>query len=518
MRAFPKLKAILILAFMWGSFWSMAQTASFPSLKALNTPFDEQNPVLSPDGTQLYFTRANHPENIGGKADPGDIWVSFNINGEWSAAVHAGPVINNRDYNAVIGFSADGAQMFLTGHYTGTPTPARTQGISVSRRTGNGWSRPENIFIPYYLNKSHLQSGFISADGNVLVYAAEAYGSLGVEDIFISVKLADGTWSEPRNAGAVVNTRFQELSPSLSADNSRLYFATNGRGGYGSFDIFYCQRLDDTFTQWSEPVNLGPEVNTEGRELFYRLMPGGGAVFTTTKDSHGYGDIRYHGNVLPPPDTLVAFKTNTYPPLSGNIRIYGTVTDARTGKPIKAEVILTSGEERWTAASGTASNYSVMVPSAGRYAVEVRADHYLTQYEQLDLETRQLSDLELNFRLQPVEVGTTVILKNVLFRQGTPELLPESYEELDRIVEFLKANPKVEIELSGHTDNRGSYRALMDLSQKRVNQVKQYLVSKGIEARRITGKGYGGTRPVASNETEETRQLNRRVEFTIKKT
>lgn len=498
-----------------------AQTTSFPSLSLLNTPFDELNPVITPDGSQMYFTRAGHPMNVGGKNDPGDIWVSFNTNGQWSAAVHAGPVINDRAYNAVIGFSADGSQMFLTGHYSGTPSAARTQGISVSRKTNNGWSRPENIFIPYYLNKSHLQSGYLSPDGSVLVYAAESYGSLGVEDIFISVKLPDGTWSEPRNAGPTVNTRFQEVSPSLNADKTRLYFATNGRGGYGSFDIFYCERLDETFTRWSEPVNLGPVVNTGGRELYYRLAPGGGAVFTSTQDSNGYGDIRYSGSSpdsLPQTDTVIAFKANSYPAMSGSLRVHGIVTDARTGQPINARLILTSGEQKWEAQSGVSQAYSLMIPSSGKYTIEVQASRYITAYEQLDLETRELNDLELNFRLQPVEVGTTVTLKNVLFKQGTPELLPESYEELDRIAEFLKANPGVEIELSGHTDNRGSYRALLDLSQKRVNQVKNYLVSKGISAKRITGKGYGGTRPVASNDSEESRQLNRRVEFTIKKT
>lgn len=516
MRALVKFN----IAFFFLAAFSISQ-AQFPSLSGLNTPYDELNPVVSPDGTELYFTRAGHPDNVGGKADPGDIWVSFRINGEWTAAVHAGSLINDRAYNAVIGFSADGLQMFLTGHYSGNSTPARTQGISVSRKTTGGWSRPENIFIPFYLNKSHLQSGFISADGSVLVYSAEAYGTYGVEDIFVSLKMPDGTWSEPRNAGPKVNTRFQELSPSLNADKTRLYFATNGRSGYGSFDIFYCERLDDTYTNWSEPVNIGAPVNTEGRELFYRLVPGKGAVLTTTKDSNGYGDIRYFNDSsdsIPRPDTIVAFKTKVYPDMSGQIRVYGTVTDARTGAAIRAEVVFTSGTQTWHAVSGTTQGYALTIPSSGIFNIEVKASRYITAYEQLDLQTREMKDFELNFRLQPVEVGTTVTLKNVLFKQGTPELLPESYEELDRVVEFLKANPQVEIELAGHTDNRGSYQALMDLSQKRVNRVKSYLVSKGIEPKRITGRGYGGTKPVASNDTEETRQLNRRVEFIIRKT
>jgi outer membrane protein OmpA-like peptidoglycan-associated protein len=128
-----------------------------------------------------------------------------------------------------------------------------------------------------------------------------------------------------------------------------------------------------------------------------------------------------------------------------------------------------------------------------------------------------MRELEMNFNLQPVEVGTTVNLKNVLFERGTANLLPESNDELDLVVSFLQTNPKVVIDLSGHTDNRGVHSHNVRLSQQRVNKVKDYLVAKGISAKRIMGKGYGGTKPIASNDTEESRMLNRRVEFTIRK-
>jgi outer membrane protein OmpA-like peptidoglycan-associated protein len=499
------------------------------SLRMVNSPADEQAPVISPDGTTLFFTRGNHPENTGGKIDPGDIWISVLIEGVWSAPVHGGPVLNDRAYNAVIGFSSDGSQLFLVGHYSGTGSTARTQGISVSRKTPAGWSNPENIFIPYFLNRSTFSSGFISADGNVFVFSAETYGSLGVEDIFISVKDANGKWSEPRNAGRTVNTQFQELTPSLSDDGSRLYFSSNGRKGFGSFDVYYCTRLDETYFVWSEPVNLGDGINSEGRELFFRNYGAGGfGVFTSTKNSDGYGDIKLyrpgevqHDTLIVSqrvkPDSLVTFKEKSYPVSDTELRLFGKVTDSKTGKPIDARIAFTSKDKRVNADAKNEMGYGIMVPSTAAYDIEVAAPNYVSTLEKLDLRTVELKELEMNFRLQPVEVGTLVTLKNILFIQGTPELMPESYPELNLVVEFLKANPQVEIELSGHTDNRGSYRALLELSQKRVNRVKSYLVSKGINPKRITGKGYGGTKPVASNDSEETRQLNRRVEFTIKK-
>ncbi len=162
---------------------------------------------------------------------------------------------------------ADGSQLFLVNHYDPSSNASRTQGIAVSRNNGNGWSNPENITIPYFQNKSDILAGFISPDQSVFVYSAETYGTRGVEDIYVTLRGADGKWSEPRNLGSTINTQLQELSPSLSADGKALYFASNGRKGYSSFDIFSSSRLDDTWTAWTTPVNLGSPFNTEGRRL-----------------------------------------------------------------------------------------------------------------------------------------------------------------------------------------------------------------------------------------------------------
>src|SRR5690606_32263602 len=200
------------------------------SFSLVNTTYDEQNPVVTPDGKTLYFTISHHPQNVGGQRDPGDIWVSQWLGNGWSAPVHAGPVLNHRGYNGVAGFSADGMEMYLLSHYDPTGE-VRTQGIAVSRKRGVGWSTPENIFIPYFQNKSSIQSGQVTPDGRVFVYSAETYGTQGVEDIYISVKGSDGKWSEPKNLGPKINTQFQELCPSLSADGNTLYFSSNGRKG-----------------------------------------------------------------------------------------------------------------------------------------------------------------------------------------------------------------------------------------------------------------------------------------------
>lgn len=521
------IKSILLIFILIGSINAFGQILNQQALQPINSPYDEQSPVLSPDGKLLFFTVCNHPLNIAGKRDPGDIWFSELKDGQWTIPQQAGALLNDRAYNAVAGFSVDGSQVFLLNHYGPAGTIASTQGISVSRRVGGGWSRPENINIPYFQNKSSLQSGSISTDGSVFVFSAETYGTRGVEDIYVSVK-SNGQWQQPINLGDQINTKMQELSPSLSPDTRTLYFSTNSKGT-GSFDIYSATRLDDSWTNWSAPTNMGKEINTAGRELFFKDYSASGFyLFTTTSNSDRYGNMKVYIPdtgfkdstiiaVAPKIDTATKFNENQYTNLGENkIRVHGRLTNSKNGDPVSGKMIFESAGKTITA-DAYLGEYTLPVESGNVYSIKIDAPGYVNGLETLDLKTYELKDLEMNFQLQPIEIGTTVTLKNILFVQSKDALLPESYPQLDLVVQFMQQNPHVEIELTGHTDNRGSFQQLMSLSQKRVNKVKDYLVSKGIKAKRITGKGYGGSKPIASNESEETRLLNRRVEFTIKK-
>lgn len=509
-----------------------AQEIQEQAFKLTNSFYDEQNPVISPDGETLYFTIGNHPDNIGGKKDPGDIWFSRWMGDQWSAPVHAGSVINNRSYNAVAGISADGTRMYLHGHYDSSGT-AKTQGISLSVNNGQGWSRPSNINIPYFLNKSAMHTGGVSADGRIFVFSAETYGSYGVEDIYVSFN-EKGKWTEPKNLGPVINTQFQEVSPFVSSDGKTLYFSSNGLKGNGSFDIFSSTRLDDTWTKWSSPKNLG-SINSSGRDLYYRIFPQQGyALYTSTINSDGYGDIKFYQDIpihsdtttivqLPDTtdaDTSIRITEVRYDSAVANpnlLRVHGKVLNSKTGEPVTAQIAFASQGKANLNTMSDHDGYVTSVPSAGEYTIFIEAQGYISLMEKLNIRTYEMHQLEMNFSLQPVEVGTTVNLKNVLFAQTKADILPESYPELDLVVNFLKANPNVRIELSGHTDNRGVHADNVKLSQQRVNKVKEYLTSKGIDGKRISGRGYGGVKPIASNDTEESRRMNRRVEFTIRK-
>ena len=494
-----------------------------------NSALDEQNPLLSPDGRSLYFTVSNHPRSAGGKTDKGDIWIT-----QWTDSTWSQPrllaALNNRNHNAVAGFSADQRVIFLWGHYS--KDAILSQGISRVNLLAEASQEPENIAIPYFLNRSEYSSGVITGEESILVYSAEGFGTLGADDLYVSFKKPDGFWSEPRNLGPQINTRLQDVSPTLSSDGRRLYFSTNGRQGRGSFDIYYADRLDDTWTNWSKPVNLGPDVNTPGRELFYHLYPQWGiALYTSTQNSDGYGDVRVHklsqGDsaraALPPvrrepvsPVVIVPAPVADEVPSDNRIEVFGRLLNSKDQAPVAGRIYFQS--DSLLQQEVKSGNYQLPLRTAREYVITVEAEGFVGKTERLDLRTYQLRRVELNFALQPAEVGVTVNLKNVLFQQSTADLLPDSYAELDAVYNMMKVNPKMEIFLSGHTDNRGLHYLNVRLSQSRVEAVKAYLVKKGIAATRISGQGFGGIRPIADNDAEDTRKLNRRVEFTITKT
>ncbi len=498
--------------------------------KELNSRWDETNPVLSPDGMIMYFTRANDSSNVGGVKDKGDIWFArLGENGHWQKPENLGEPVNDNTRNSILGFSPDGNLMFLNiqkrheGGYTSN------DGVGFSVKQGSGWSKPRKMQVDYYVNKSDYQSGCVSRDGSVMILSMQSYASRGEEDLYVSF-YENGKWSQPKNLGSVINTSGQEMTPYITADLKTLYFSSNGHGGYGGRDLFRSERLDDSWRNWSKPKNLGSKVNSKGVELSYFIdYINEAGYFSTTQNSDGYGDIRVLPVNITLPDTVLADTTRMFeelavepepPPVREEVRqilFRGRVVNAKTGKPVAAAIHI-SGEslDENLNAPATTGLFELRLPAGTEsFEISVKSPGYMSYND-------AVRDIPADgkvvvFSLSPLTVGTTIRLNKVYFERGKAVLLDSSYAELDHLVEMLKENPDIKIELSGHTDNQGSPKLNMKLSQDRVDAVKAYLVSKGIDPKRIKGKGYGGTRPVASNASEETRRLNRRVEFKILK-
>ena len=491
--------------------------------RLINSPYDEQCPVISPDGRTLYFTRANHPDNVGGEIDPGDIWYSNVMpDGTWSTPVNA-KALNNSQWNGVLGFVDGSDAIYLYNHYQQDGKP-KTVGLSRSIKTTSGWSFPENFTIPYFKTTSKNHGGYISSNAGIAVFSLESYDTRGGEDIYVCFNAGNGNWSDPKNLGNTINTKFQEFTPVLSDDTKTLYFATNGRGT--GTDLYYSERLDDTWINWTEPLPL-ILLNTDGKETGLRMF-GPLSVYTSTTNSDGYGDIKFFldpekMDEEQPLDTaksvdIISIIENKPKFDDRYITLYGNTYNSKDKTAIESKITLKSIDDKsLKEVNSHMGSYNLQIESVGSYRVRVDAPGYVSHQETLELNTDELKALEKNFYLQPIVVGTTVNLKDVLFQQSKAEFLDSSYPELNLVVEFMKENPKVEIRLEGHTDNRGVAKYNLKLSKDRVEAVRDYLIKRGISKNRITGKGYGGSRPIADNENPATRILNRRVEFTIVK-
>ena len=491
-------------------------------LKNVNTRFDEQNPILSPDGKSLYFTRANDSLNIGGPKDKGDVWVSeLSADGSWMKPENIGRPVNNDLRNYILGFSPDGNIMFLNQEKKNPGGLIINDGIAFSVFSNGNWSKPSRVSVDYLINKSKHQSGSISSDGSLMLLSLQAYASRGEEDIYIC-SYQNGKWTQPVNLGSDINTSGQEMTPYLSADKRYLYFSSNGYGGKGGRDLFVSERKGESWNSWSKPKNLGSEVNSFGVELNYFIDSKNQiAYFSSTQNSDGYGDIKAHDitieiNEEPMEEEVFEELVVIAEEARKTLRFSGIINNSKTEEPISAALnIKVDGIDENINSDEVNGAFELELPLNIQHVfVNVKAPGFMSLTEEILLNG---SDLQRDFSLTPLEVGATIRLNKVYFERGTSELLEESFAELDQVVDMMTENPTVKIELSGHTDNQGNSKLNIKLSQERVEKAKRYLTEHGIESKRIKGKGYGGTKPEASNASEETRKLNRRVEIKILK-
>ncbi|MDB5240830.1 MAG: flagellar motor protein MotB [Spirosoma sp.] len=481
--------------------------------KTVNSPGQEVAPVISPDGRTLYFTRNFNKANLGG-ADRQDVWYSTLESGSngnppgWSEAVNIGPPINNAGDNAISGMSTDGRTAYLINIYR--PDGGLSFGISKSTRTKAGWSQPVEckILNNYNLHEKNQLEFCISPDGRAIILAVQRKDTRGDRDLYVSLLRPDRTWSEPVSLGRVINTADFESSPFLAADGRTLYFTSAGHPGYGNGDIFVARRLDESWGNWSEPENLGPAVNTDEWDGYFTIPASGDYAYLSSRaGSLGEDDI---------------FRLKLYPAIKPDpvAIVSGQVLDAKSKKPIASEVISSVFNETNDIAradySPETGEYKLILPTQKIYNLKATKEGYFPTTETLDLsKDKRFRDIRRNLYLVKIESGQKITMREVLFEQGQFSLQPGASAELDRISDMLKTYPNMAILVEGHTDNQGDWEPNMKLSEDRVRVVKAYLTGKGIADTRIRTKAWGPSKPIASNETDERRKLNRRVEFTI---
>ena len=473
----------------------------------INSKFNEICPVVSPDGQKLYFTRWKHPDNLGANKNQ-DIWVSnWQPDRTWSKATLFPAPINNDENNAVCGITPNGKTLLLNNVYGKDGTMEKGVSFSFLLRTGE-WSFPKALKILNFKNKSEFSEYTLAPNGKVLLMTTETKDTYGGKDIYVSFLNSDDSWSEPKNIGPVVNTGEAESTPFIAPDGVTMYFSSSGHVGYGNNDIFLSRRLDDTWQNWSVPENLGPIVNTPQWDGYFSVSAKGDfAYFSSTENSIGAEDIfRIKIPDKAKPLTL--------------IQMTGQVINQKTKEPMAARILIKSKFNPSDTLSidydPYVGDYSFMWPAKKAFSIQIKKTGYFSKVENFDFTAeKNFSVVNRNFFLQVVEKNKAIALANVNFDQGKAELKPGSEAELEKVIAILTENSQVNLLLEGHTDNQGDWNDNLKLSLERVENVKAYLVSKGVDAGRIQTKGWGGSKPLANNLLEDTRKNNRRVEFTL---
>jgi outer membrane protein OmpA-like peptidoglycan-associated protein len=472
----------------------------------INSIAAELLPIISADEETLFLCVQGDTANTGDLNDQ-DIWYSTkNTDGTWGKRKNIGFPLNNTNSNFISYLSPDNNTLLVGNRYDKRGNLAG-DGLSISHRTGDGWSIPESIEIDDYYNNNNYISVSYSPTGMTLILSIEREDTYGCKDLYVSHKKSDGTWSRPLNMGPDINTYGDEMSPFLAADNSTLYFATYARAGYGNYDIFITRRLDNSWTSWSEPENMGPNINTEGGDAYFTISAFGEySYLVSSRNTYGDADIfrvRVAEVARPKPVALIS----------------GKVFDQKSSQILEALITyydLETNEEIGTARSDPEDgNYQIALESGRKYAYLARMAGYYPISENIDLtEMDVYAELKKDLYLAPMEVGGRIRLNNIFFEFDKSDLLKASVHELDRLVKIMEENPTMTISIEGHTDWIGSDAYNQKLSEDRARAVFTYLQEKGL-GNRASSIGFGEARPVATNDTDEGRAQNRRVEFVI---
>ncbi len=466
---------------------------------SINTTQDEYYPSFTIDDSTFVFTRRGE----GIREDFIQSTLHKNGYSRWKKIDGS---INIEPSKGGINISQDGEWLIFAGNF-----PGKGDGdfdLFISYNTPTGWSEPVNL--GYSINTEFWESSpSLSPDKNALYFSSNRPGGYGGKDLYVSYRKPNGQWTPAENMGPNINTKGDELAPCIHADNQSLYFTSNGLPGYGGTDIYVTRKVNG---KWGVPQNLGYPINTIENEGSLFVASDGVSAYYASDRADTRGGLDLYKFELP----------KEYRPIK-TLYVKGYVTDALTHKSIPCSVELaedssTAGPGRMVTKLQTDETgfYFITLPEGKNYTFTVNRKGYLFYSDAFALKDKPAdTTYEKNIQLQPIALNSTVALKNIQFELKSFQLQPVSITELDKLAQLMTDNPAIAVQISGHTDNIGKDADNIVLSTNRAKAVAGYLISKGIDAKRLTWKGYGASKPVADNSTEEGRAKNRRTEFTI---
>lgn len=541
---FLKASGLVLLAFC---LQLSANAQELRSLSGVNSPNDDTNPVWIGNNT-LLFTRAFHPQNLGGVADSGDIWETRkDEKGEWGKATHR-PDLSTAGYDLVLGLEDVLTLLVLR-------KEGNQSSIHQFSKFGTDWNYLRKVNFPDLNSFEGQVTGRVAEGGKIIFLAGERAGGFGNEDVYLSEKTGSGEWSELKNLGSAINGFGQEVGPFYDPVAGKLYFSSNSHPGANGKDILISKRFGESWDSWSKP-EIWEQVSSRGSEASITFTGKDEVVWTSTQNSDGFADLMTFSAPVPlaiptefsPPDMDTPIPAKPQPlrrPILVNESVLRTVvvsiSDSTEASlklpqitPIAKEIPEAESPVTWLVIDG---KNRVELPYTltfikGSEIVDYQGIQLVSELKNRSINLIKISSAgyfpkqvlveNLDFKnktvvlLTKAEQGSTVLLEDVNFKRGTAELEGESTEaSLSDLAVFLKENPQIKIRINGHTDSAGDPGLNKQLSLERAGSVRNFLVDKGVNFENLRISGWGGTRPVASNATEAGRAKNRRVELAV---
>ncbi|MCB0685808.1 MAG: OmpA family protein [Saprospiraceae bacterium] len=524
----------------------------------INTKYDEINPVVSLDGETIYFTRVGHPSfdktlkvdesdfsqtlsfseysqklqevyrQLGESncTDPvasafnQDIWIAASDKDVFDKVEHPSYPLNSALPNSVCAVTTDPSTIVIVNQFF--KDGSMQKGFSFAKRDVDSWKFPEPLFIYDYHNIDAGVNLTLSKDNEVMILSLAREDSKGLNDLYVSFRIHTTLWSAPEHMGSIINTQANEITPFISDDKQFIFFSSDRAGGAGRQDIYVSERLDDSWTNWSTPESLPLPINSNADEAQPFLNRKTGYLyFTSTRD--GSSDIyrvKYFAPEVRKASNRKPLLVNQPSETVSNKDFTCLVVDATTGEPIEANVaygpLTDEGYQNERVASK--KGLSIDPKNDKLLKFQVSREGYISRMQKFDLYNgSSMKDGYLRIALDPIKVNTRISMDPIFFMRGNDRILSGSYGELDRLANILRDHPSIQVNINGHTDNIGDQWALYQLSENRAIAVKRYLIQSGIDSYRVKTKGYGPSKPITDNSTEELRSRNRRVEVVITK-
>ncbi len=462
---------------------------------SINSSSSEYYPSITIEGSKMVFTRRINSDE--------DFYESNFTAGKWSRAKPLAGKVNTNFNEGAQCISQDGTWIIFTG--CNYPEGQGSCDLYISFKTKNGWSEAENLG-PLINTDFWESSPSLSPDKRDLYFSSAIAGGFGGRDIWVSHRSATGKWSRPQNLGAAVNTSGDESCAFMHSDNETLYFNSNGQKGYGSTDLFFTKKVNDS--SWLEAENLGYPINTIDDEGSLIVAADAKTAYYASDRSDSKGGL----------DLYTFQMREDIRPLK-TFWVKGKVFDKKTLTGLPSSVELTDIRSRSIISklqTDEDGNYLITLPEGKDYAFSVNRKGYLFFSDNFSLRNNPADSVfSKDIPLQPLEAGAVIVLKNIFFDSKKFDLKQESVVELDKVVQLLKDNLNLKIQITGYTDNVGLAKDNLLLSNNRAKAVVGYLLGKGVLQARLSYKGFGALKPIADNATENGKAMNRRTELSV---